>query len=89
MPSADISRHVSPAVRGPLLAAIQSRGLTVNTPEGIMACQPHASANPGELGPQDAVMVPVNAPTLPAVAAGIAPLLRRDAAVILALNAVP
>lgn len=81
--------EVSLVARGPQLAAIRSRGLTVQTPEGVIGCRPHASADPGELGPQDAVIVAVKAPALPAVAAGIAPLLRPDTAVVFAMNGVP
>lgn len=81
--------EVSLVARGPQLAALRSRGLTVRTPEGMLRAQPTASVDPAEFGPQDAVIVTVKAPALPGVAAGIAPLLRPDTIVIFAMNGVP
>jgi len=42
--------EVSVVARGPQLAAIQSRGLTVRTPDGALHCRPRASADPRALG---------------------------------------
>lgn len=81
--------EVSLVARGAQFAALQSRGLAVGTPEGALRCRPAVSADPREFGPQDAVIVAVKAPALPAVAAGIAPLLGPDTAVIFAMNGVP
>lgn len=80
---------VSLIARGPHLVALRAKGLTVNTPEGVLHCRPAASADPRELGPQDAVIVTVKTPALPGVAAGIEPLLRSDTAVVFAMNGVP
>jgi 2-dehydropantoate 2-reductase len=44
---------------------------------------------PADLGPQDAVIVCVKSPALPAVARTIGPLLRSDTAVVFAMNGIP
>jgi 2-dehydropantoate 2-reductase len=81
--------EVSIVARGPHLAAIQANGLTVHAHDGTHLSRPHASANPAELGPQDAVVVTVKAPALPSVAAGIAPLLHADTPVAFVMNGIP
>ena len=48
-----------------------------------------ASADPAELGKQDAVFVTVKAPALPAVAASIGPLLGADTPVAFVMNGIP
>lgn len=48
-----------------------------------------ASDDAKALGPQDAVIVTVKAPALPAVAAGIAPLLKPDTSVGFVMNGIP
>ena len=60
---------VSVVVRGVHLAAIRANGLTVETPDATINVKLPASDDPAELGPQDAVIVTVKAPALPAVAA--------------------
>ncbi len=81
--------QVSLVARGAHLAAIQANGLTVQAHDGTHHSRPQASADPRELGPQDAVIVTVKAPALPAVAAGIAPLLGPDTAVAFVMNGIP
>ncbi|MDO9709594.1 ketopantoate reductase family protein [Paracraurococcus lichenis] len=81
--------EVSVVARGPHLQAMQAQGLTVEAADGLLHCRPRASANPAELGPQDAVIVTVKAPALASVAAGIAPLLRPDTAVAFVMNGIP
>jgi len=76
-------------VRGAHLEAINGKGLTVETKEGTFTTRPRASANPADLGPQDAVLVTVKAPSLPSVAASIAPLLKSDTPVVFVTNGVP
>src|SRR5215467_2537199 len=80
---------VSVLARGPHLAAIQRSGLTVHTTNGQLNARVQASDDPKDLGPQDAVLVTVKAPALPAVAAGIAPLLKPDTAVAFIMNGIP
>ncbi|NKC34181.1 ketopantoate reductase family protein [Falsiroseomonas selenitidurans] len=81
--------EVSLVARGAHLAAIQAKGLTVQAHDGTHVSHPKASADPAALGPQDAVIVTVKAPALPAVAAGIAPLLGPDTAVAFVMNGIP
>jgi 2-dehydropantoate 2-reductase len=80
---------VSLVARGAHLAAIQANGLTMHAHDGTHVSHPRASADPAELGPQDAVIVTVKTPALPSVAAGIAPLLRADTPVIFVMNGIP
>jgi 2-dehydropantoate 2-reductase len=80
---------VSVVARGPQLSAIRERGLTVVSAAGDLHASVRASADPSELGPQDAVLVTVKAPALPAVAATIAPLLRADTPVAFVMNGIP
>ncbi len=81
--------EVSVLARGAHLAAIQQSGLTVHTTEGQLNARVQASDDPKALGPQDAVLVTVKAPALPAVAAGIAPLLKPDTSVAFIMNGIP
>jgi 2-dehydropantoate 2-reductase len=81
--------EVSVIARGPHLAAIQANGLTVHAVDGEHHAPVRASADPAELGPQDAVFVTVKAPALLAVAASIRPLLGRDTPVAFVMNGIP
>lgn len=81
--------EVSVLARGPHLAAIQRDGLTVHTTGGQLHARVRASDDPAAIGPQDAVLVTVKAPALPAVAAGIAPLLKPDTPVAFVMNGIP
>jgi 2-dehydropantoate 2-reductase len=80
---------VSIVARGAHLAAVRARGLTVESDSGAFNEVVAASDNPGDLGPQDAVLVTVKAPSLPSVAAAIAPLLRADTPVAFVMNGIP
>lgn len=81
--------EVSVIARGAHLAAIQANGLTVHAVDGTHHAKVRASADPAELGPQDAVFVTVKAPALPSVAASIAPLLGADTSVSFVMNGIP
>jgi len=81
--------QVSLVARGAHLAAIRDGGLVVHAHDGTHHSHPQASAEPAELGPQDAVIVTVKSPALPAVAAGIAPLLGPDTPVAFVMNGIP
>ncbi len=81
--------EVSVVARGAQLAAIRQDGLKVVTSAGELDARVRASADPTELGPQDAVLVTVKAPALPAVAAAIAPLLGPDTPVAFVMNGIP
>ena len=80
---------VSVIARGEHLAAIRSDGLTLEMPKETVNARVAATAEPRELGPQDLVLVCVKAPALPDVAAGIAPLLKADTAVMFVMNGIP
>ena len=80
---------VSVVARGPNLAAMSERGLEIRALDGAFHADVTASGDPATLGPQDAVIVAVKAPSLPSVAAGIAPLLQPDTAVVFAMNGIP
>ena len=80
---------VSVVARGAHLAAIQRSGLTVHTDKGELRARVMANDDTAALGPQDAVLVTVKAPSLPSVAAGIAPLLGPDTAVAFVMNGIP
>lgn len=75
--------------RGVHLAAIRELGLRVSTPDSEIVAPVRASSDPSELGPQDAVLVTVKSPALPAVAAAIAPLLGPTTPVVFAMNGIP
>jgi len=80
---------VSVVARGAHLAAIRADGLRVETPDGAITAKLQASDDPADLGPQDAVLVTVKAPSLKAVAATIAPLLGPDTSVAFPMNGIP
>jgi 2-dehydropantoate 2-reductase len=80
---------VSLLARGASLDVIRAKGLRVHTAEGEIHLPLPASDNPKELGPQDAVLVTVKAPALPAVAATISPLLGPDTGVAFIINGIP
>ncbi len=81
--------EVSVVARGPNLEAIRANGIRVHAKDGEIVAPVRASADPAELGKQDAVLVTVKAPSLPAVAAGIGPLLGPETPVVFAMNGIP
>ena len=80
---------ISVVARGANLATIRDRGITVHAPRARMQARVTASDDPAALGPQDAVIVCVKSPALPAVARTIGPLLRPDTIVVFAMNGIP
>lgn len=80
--------EVTLIARGAHLAAIRSRGLLVRTPGGDFRTRPAATADPAAIGPVDAVIVAVKSLHLPAVCAGIGPLLGPATLVVPLLNGV-
>jgi 2-dehydropantoate 2-reductase len=81
--------EVSVVARGAHLTAIRDTGLTVHAVDGAHHAPVRASADPADLGRQDAVFVTVKAPALPAVAASIQPLLGTDTPVAFVMNGIP
>jgi len=80
---------VSVIARGAHLAAMRARGITLRTAEGDQTYTVQAAESAAEIGPVDAVLATVKAPALPAVAAGIAPLLGPDTPVAFIMNGIP
>jgi 2-dehydropantoate 2-reductase len=81
---------VSIVARGPHLAAIQAKGLTL-LEEGVdpLTVQLRASAQPAELGPQDYVIVTLKAHSVPPVVAAMQPLIGRETTIVSGVNGVP
>jgi len=81
--------EVTVIARGPHLAAMQAKGLTLRT-EGAETVVPvRAVASAEEAGPQDYVVVTLKAHSLPGAAKGMQPLLGPDTAVVSAVNGIP
>ncbi len=80
--------EVALIARGAHLDAIRSHGLRVRTPSGDFCTHPPATADPAEIGPVGAVIVAVKSLHLPAVRAGIGPLLGPATLVVPLLNGV-
>ena len=83
-------RHdVCSVARGATCAALNARGLRLNTAEGLVQGPVRASETPAALGVQDLVIITVKAPALADVAQRIAPLLGPHTLVMPAMNGVP
>jgi 2-dehydropantoate 2-reductase len=80
---------VSVVARGAQLAAIRANGLRIEAPDGVFTAQVTATDDPASLGPQDAVLVTVKAPSLASVAAAIGPLLGPQTSVTFVINGIP
>ncbi|WP_327726602.1 2-dehydropantoate 2-reductase [Streptomyces sp. NBC_00487] len=81
--------ELSLIARGEQLTAIRQHGLRVKTRDGELVSHPVATDRPGELEPQDLVIVAVKAPTLPAIAVHIGALLHQDSLVLFVNNGIP
>jgi 2-dehydropantoate 2-reductase len=83
--------EVSVVARGTHLAAIRRDGLRLRSQPGgaLETLRPRADADSARLGAQDCVIVAVKGPSLPDVAAGIAPLLAPHTSIVTAMNGVP
>lgn len=81
---------VSLVARGAHLDAIRTNGLrVVSEVEGEWTAHLRATDDPAELGPQDAVVIAVKAPAVPAIAEAMQPLLGPETAVVTAMNGIP
>lgn len=81
--------EVSVIARGGSLAAIQSLGLGLQRDQIVTRLPVRVAEDPQMLGVQDLVIIAVKGPALPAVAAGIAPLLGANTRVMTTMNGVP
>lgn len=75
--------------RGPHLAAMRERGLTLRAEGQSFTVRPNATEDPATLGPQDFVIVTLKAHQVPGVVDRLQPLLGPDTAVVMAVNGVP
>ncbi len=80
---------VSLVARGPHLAAIREKGLTLRKDGAETTVKLAASDNPADLGPQDHVIVALKAHSVPAVADAMTQLFHDDTTVVTAVNGVP
>lgn len=81
--------EVSLIARGPHLAAMREKGLTLKDESGETTVRVRATDKPQELGPQDYVFLALKAHSLPGILDSLKPLLGPDTAVVTAQNGVP
>lgn len=87
---AQAGADVSLVARGPHLAAMKDRGLTLIEEGGVVTNVPvTASDNPSDLGPQDYVIVTLKAHSVPPVVPRMAPLFGDHTTVVSGVNGVP
>jgi len=80
---------VSLVARGPHLAAMGARGLTLIEEEGTFTVPVRAAEDPAELGPQDYVVVTLKAHSVPPVVGRMRPLIGPDTTIVSGVNGVP
>ena len=81
--------EVAMIARGSNLAAIRQNGISMKAPRREIKARVVATDDPATLGPQDAVIVAVKAPSLPSIAAGLKNLLGPDTLVCFVMNGIP
>lgn len=75
--------------RGPHLAAMQSRGLSVQSAEGDFEVRPQVTGDLASAGPADVIVLGVKAHSLTGLAPALAPLFAPDTVVISTQNGIP
>jgi len=75
--------------RGPHLAAMRERGLTIRMNGEEFHTRPRVTDDPREAGPQDYLLISLKAHSVPPVVEHMLPLLRDDTAVVTASNGIP
>ena len=87
---AQAGAEVSLVARGPHLAAIKDKGLTLaEADRDPVTVKINASENPTDLGPQDYVIVTLKAHSVPAVVPKMQPLIGRNTTIVSGVNGVP
>ena len=86
---AQAGADVSLVARGPHLAAMQARGLTLIEEGETVTVPVRASGDPAELGPQDYVILTLKAHSVPGVVPQILPLLGPDSTLVSGVNGIP
>jgi 2-dehydropantoate 2-reductase len=80
---------VSLVARGPHLAAMRAKGLTLIEEEGTSTIPVTASDDPAALGPQDYLVITLKAHSVPPVVGRMAPLIGPGTTVVMGVNGVP
>ena len=75
--------------RGPHLQAIRESGVRVSSPRGDFEARPHATDDPGEVGPVDHVFLGLKATQYASCGPLLAPLLQDNTTLIAAQNGIP
>jgi 2-dehydropantoate 2-reductase len=87
---AQAGAEVSLVARGPHLAAIKDKGLTLaEADRDPVTVKINASENPADLGPQDYVIVTLKAHSVPAVVPKMQPLIGANTTIVSGVNGVP
>jgi 2-dehydropantoate 2-reductase len=86
---AQAGHDVSCVMRGPHLAAVKARGLTLRVGDAETNAKVRASDDPAALGPQDLVISTLKATGVASLATGLKPLLGAETPVIFAQNGIP
>jgi 2-dehydropantoate 2-reductase len=81
--------EVSCVARGPHLAAMKAKGLTLRSEGKTLVAHPRLAEDARELGPQDYVIIAVKAHSLPAAAPSIQHLMGDRTVLVPAINGVP
>lgn len=89
VPLAEAGHDVSLIARGAHLAAMRDKGLTLIDGEERRTVKLACSDDPGELGPQDYVILTLKAHSLPPVVDQMLPLLNQTTPVVTAQNGIP
>src|SRR6266478_101267 len=80
---------VSCVMRGPHLAAVKVKGLTLRVGDASFNAKVKASDDPAAFGPQDLVISTLKATGVGSLATGLRPLLGNDTPVVFAQNGIP
>jgi 2-dehydropantoate 2-reductase len=86
---AQAGAEVSLVARGPHLAAMREKGLTLIEEEGTTTVPVTASDNAADLGPQDYVIVTLKAHSVPPVVPKMQPLIGPETTIVSGVNGVP
>ncbi|MSO88713.1 MAG: 2-dehydropantoate 2-reductase [Rhodospirillaceae bacterium] len=81
--------QVTLIARGPHLAAMKEKGLTLITGGDTFVCHPFCTADPAEAGPQDYVIMTLKAHSVPPAIDAMRPLFGPETAAVTAMNGVP
>lgn len=86
---ANAGEDVSVVARGPHLAAIRDRGLTLRIDGGEETARITATDDAATLGPQDYLVITLKAHSVPPIADKLAPLIGPDTTIVTGMNGVP